>query len=143
MPFTVRQSVNAATMVSGWQTGVARSGAKWAAGTLNPRRAFNASPQQNGANWAAGVAAAQPRYVAGLTNVNLAAMEASINANGIPRYAAAAQSKVAKFQAKSAALAGAITAALAGLPADRSTTKARIARSTAFQTAMAANKGKI
>lgn len=143
MPFTVRNAINPANMAANWTTGVGRSGAKWAAGALNPRRLFNSNPAGAAQAWLTGVQAAQPKYQANLAATNLTTMEANINAVGIPRYQASATQKAAKFAAKTQALAAALTAGIAQLPADRSSTAARIARSTSMQTFMASQKGKI
>jgi|SRR5579872_346268 len=143
MPFTARSQTSPATMVTNWSSGVARSAPKWAAGALNPRRMFNANPGAAASAWAAGVAAAQPTYQSGLQNANLQVMETNINGVGQQRYAQAGTQKVAKFQAKSQALAAAISSVVAALPADRSTVQARIQRANAFATGMHALKGKI
>lgn len=143
MAFTARQAINPQTMTANWSAGVQRSGAKWAAGALNPRRMFNANPQAAASSWAAGVAAAQPAYQAGLSGADLAVMESNINGVGQQRYSQAGTQKAAKFNKKATALASAISTVVAALPADRSSAQARIARMTAFATAMHAQKGKI
>ena len=143
MPFGQRSALSSQNMVTNWSQGVQRSGAKWAAGAAAPRRAFNANPTAAAASWANGVAAAQNTYEKGLQNVNVDQMIANINGVGQQRYSQAGAAKVAKFQAKAPALISAINAAVAALPADRSTVAARITRSTQFQTLMHANKGKI
>lgn len=143
MPFSARAQIDPATMTANWSSGVQRSGDKWAKGALKPRRMFNANPQAAASAWAAGVAAAQPTYQAGLAGADLAVMEANINGVGQQRYSQAGTQKFAKFQKKAAALASAISTVVSGLPADRSTAQARIARMTQFATNMHAQKGKI
>jgi len=143
MPFSARAQIDPGTMTTNWSAGVQRSGAKWASGALKPRRMFNANPQAASSAWAAGVAAAQPTYQAGLSGTDLAVMEANINGVGQQRYSQAGTQKVAKFQKKAPALATAISTVVAGLPADRSSAQARIARMTQFATNMHAQKGKI
>lgn len=137
MPFTPRTSIDPAEMVTAWSAGVARSGAKWAKRTMNPRRMFNANPTKAATNWQAGVSTAAPNYEAGLRNTDLAAMEHNITTAGVTRYQQAGTQKVANFQKKSGALASLIAAAMAATAGmDTSTPQARIAKSTAFQTYM-------
>lgn len=137
MPFTPRTTIDPAEMTTAWSAGVARSGAKWAKKTLNPRRMFNHDPAKAAHNWQAGVSGAAPNYQAGLAGTDLNHMEASINGPGQTRYAQAGTQKVANFQKKSGALANLIQAAMAATAGmDTSTPQARIAKSTAFQTYM-------
>lgn len=143
MPFAPRTQIDAGTMTQNWSQGVQRSGAKWAAGALKPRRMFNSDPSAAASSWAAGVAAAQPTYQAGLQGADLAVMEANINGVGQQRYSQAGTAKVAKFQKKAVNLAAALTQVRASLPASRATVQDRIARSVAQQQGMHALKGKI
>ena len=143
MAFQTRSAVDANTMATNWSSGVQRSGAKWAAGALKPRRMFNADPAGATAAWTAGVSAAAPSYQSGLANADLATMESNINGVGQQRYSQAGTAKAAKFQKKAASLSSAISSVLSSLPADRSTPSARIARMTAFATGMHNLKGKI
>lgn len=143
MAFNPRAQIDPNKMTTNWSAGVQRSGAKWAAGAINPRRMFNANPNAAAAAWTAGVSAAQPQYEKGLAATDLAVMEANINGVGQQRYSQAGTQKMQKFQKKATALASAISSVAASLPADRSTVQARIARMTAWANGMHAQKGKI
>ena len=146
MPITPRSGVNAGTMATNWSKGVAANAQKYIAGATNPRRLFNADPQSAQQAWVNGVntAISANSYASGLQNTDLNQMATNITSFGGARWAQAGTSKAAKFTNKSAALAAAIQSALqsiAGMP--RVTTQDRIARASAFQTAMAAFRGKI
>ena len=142
---TPRNAINAQTMVTNWSAGVGRSAQKWSNGALNPRQLFNANPTAAQTAWGSGVqqAIADGAYASGLTKTDLNAMAASISGPGAQRYSASGTQKVAKYQAKAAALAQAEQQVLASLPADRSTPAARIARMNAWVQGMMALKGKI
>lgn len=146
MPITPRSGVNAASMAANWSKGVAAAAQKYVQGATNPRRLFNADPSAAQASWQAGIndAIGRNAYAAGLSATDLNAMATNITNLGGPRYAQSGTQKAQKFTAKTPALSAAISSAqqsIQNMPRD--TTANRIARSQAFQTAMAAFRGKI
>lgn len=126
---------SAATAAAAWQTGFGAAGQKWADGI-------------NSVTTAPGVAAAAalPRYLAGVANngqkwasrtagVTLADWKAQSIAKGQSRLTSGAQTGMAKYQARIAAVLEAEKSIIAGLP-PRGDINQNIARSSQFQLAM-------
>lgn len=144
MPFSVRNRVDAANMVTNWSAGVGRSGAKWATGALNPRKMFNADPSKAATNWQAGVAQAQSKYENNLKNTDLVQMENNIKGAGQTRYQQSGTQKAGNFQKVSSKLASLIEAAMAHVAnMDTSTPAARMQKSLAFQQYMNEHKNQV
>jgi hypothetical protein len=140
MAITQRQGVNAATMASNWQKGVAAAGSKWLAGVENPRALPNANPQNNASNWLAGVQQAQPRYISGVSDPNyLTRLDTGAKAKQ-GSYTGAAQTHAADFSTSANKLVGMIAQAVSQLP-PKGPAGTNSQRSTAFQEAMHALRG--
>jgi hypothetical protein len=143
---TPTTQINAANMAKNWGPGVTNNAQKWQAKTLAPRALFNANPTQNQANWTAGVqqAAAQGTYATKIQNVDLAAMANGIATYGTTNFAASGTTKQAKYAAKTAALASAMSAVaqtVAAMPKGKGNNNNQ--RMLAWANGMAAYKGKI
>jgi hypothetical protein len=98
MALTIRTTKSPATAIANWTAGVQRSGSKWSAGVLSPKRdPFQAAAASVG-NWVAAVSsqAAQNAFVSGLQNVDINAFTATVNGSGQQKYVAAATTKTAK-----------------------------------------------
>jgi hypothetical protein len=101
MALSVRQTKTPAQAVANWTAGVQRSGAKWSAGVLSPKRDPFASAAASVSNWVAAVSSAQAQanFVKGLQNVDINAFTATVNGSGQQKYVAAATTKTAKATA--------------------------------------------
>ena len=98
MALTIRTTTSPATAVANWQAGVQRSGGKWTAGVLAPKRDPFATAAASVSNWQAAVSspAAASAFVSGLQNVNQAAFTATVQGSGQQKYVASATTKTAK-----------------------------------------------
>jgi hypothetical protein len=98
MALTIRTQTSPATAIANWTAGVQRSGAKWTAGVLAPKRDPFATAAASVGNWQAAVSspAAATAFVNGLNNVNVAAFTATVQGTGQQKYVASATTKTAK-----------------------------------------------
>lgn len=98
---TPRAIATPATALANWQKGVSGAGQKWATGYQNPRRDPFASAAAAVANWQQAVSspAAAAAFVSGLSNVNQAAVVATVTGPGMTKYTSSATNKPAKAQA--------------------------------------------
>jgi hypothetical protein len=130
-----KQIPSAADAAQRWSQGFGAAGARWAAGV----EAVTVAPGQL-------AAAAQNRYLTGVqqsankwasrvASVSLAQWKTQAVQKGQSRLAGGAQSGMAKYQARIAAVLEAEKSIIAGLP-PRGSVEQNIARSSAFQLAM-------
>jgi hypothetical protein len=98
MALTIRQTKTPATAIANWTAGVQRSGAKWSAGVLSPKRDPFATAAASVSTWVAAVSspAAQTAYVKGLQSVDVNAFTATVNGAGQSKYVSSATTKTAK-----------------------------------------------
>lgn len=98
MALATRTTKTPAQAVANWTAGVQRSGSKWSAGVLTPKRDPFATAAASVGNWVAAVSSpqAQANFVKGLQNVDINAFTATVNGAGQQKYVASATSKTAK-----------------------------------------------
>lgn len=135
------RQINAQTMVANWTKGIQAAGPKWTAGIDNPRTDPNANPAAATANWEAGVAAGAPAYTAALANPAYVQLWRSGAKAKVASFTGSGVARAQNYAKAADALAPMISQAMSALPA-KGPRGSNIQRSTAFQTAMHALKGR-
>ena len=135
------RQINAATMVANWTKGIQGAGQKWTAGIDNPRQEPNANPAAATTNWEAGVAAGAPAYTAALSNPQFLQLWRAGAKAKVASFTGSGQARAQNYAKSAEALAPMIAQALSSL-GPKGPRGTNTARSTAFQTAMHALRGR-
>lgn len=130
-----KQIPSAADAAQRWSQGFGAAGARWAAGveavTVAPGQLAAAAQQR----YLTGVQQSANKWASRVASVSLAQWKQQAVSKGQSRLAGGAQSGMAKYQARIAAVLEAEKSIIAGLP-PRGSVEQNIARSSAFQLAM-------